>query len=112
MGVSSSRFVSHRLLDTLNSASSNSELDRTYLAAREKIQLLEGTFATLSVDLRWPTRLLALKKFMPLCLHYEERLKALFLVALSLPAPSLRTLGHYRGFGIKKGLLLRCQASD
>jgi glucosamine 6-phosphate synthetase-like amidotransferase/phosphosugar isomerase protein len=39
---------------------------------------LDGRFATLSVDLRKPTRLLALKHLRPLCLHYERSLDALF----------------------------------
>jgi glucosamine 6-phosphate synthetase-like amidotransferase/phosphosugar isomerase protein len=39
---------------------------------------LEGRFATLSVDLRQPTRLTALKYLRPLCLHYEAELAALF----------------------------------
>lgn len=43
-----------------------------------KVALLEGTFATLSVDLRAPTWLLALKWQRPLCLHYEERHRALY----------------------------------
>ncbi len=65
-----------RLLDTLNPTGS---LNGTYLAAvRDKVRLLEGTFATLSVDLRKPTGLFVTKNLMPLCLHYEERLKALF----------------------------------
>lgn len=72
-----------RLLDTLDPASSNNGLDSrlngTYLrTVWEKVQLLEGTFATLSVDLRKPTGLLVTKNMMPLCLHYEERLGALF----------------------------------
>lgn len=39
---------------------------------------LEGTFATLSVDLRTPHRLLALKRLRPLCLHYEPPHRALY----------------------------------
>lgn len=68
-----------RLLDTLNPTCSNSKLNGTYLAAaREKVQLLKGCFTTLSVDLRKPTGLLVTKNLMPLCLHHEERLGALF----------------------------------
>lgn len=39
---------------------------------------LEGTFATLSMDLRNPGRLLVLKHLRPLCIHYEEEWQALF----------------------------------
>lgn len=39
---------------------------------------LRGICAALSVDLRQPTRLLALKYRRPLCLHYEPSLGALF----------------------------------
>ena len=45
---------------------------------QRQVSLLAGVFATLSVDLRQPTRLLILKYLRPLCLHYEERLHALF----------------------------------
>jgi len=45
---------------------------------QERVSLLEGTFATLSVDLRKPTGLLVLKQLQPLCLHYEPELEALF----------------------------------
>ncbi len=44
----------------------------------ERMRLLGGRFATLSVDLRQPTRLLALKHLQPLCIHYERSLTALF----------------------------------
>ncbi len=58
-----------RLLDAIPS----SDLDHHYLAAvRRQISLLDGLFATLSVDLRRPTRLLVLKYNMPLCVHYHE----------------------------------------
>lgn len=72
-----------RLLDTVDPADGNNELNSELNGAHlrtvwEKIQLLEGTFATLSVDLRKPTGLLVTKNLMPLCLHYEERLGALF----------------------------------
>jgi glucosamine 6-phosphate synthetase-like amidotransferase/phosphosugar isomerase protein len=39
---------------------------------------LRGRAATLSVDVRQPTRLVALKYLRPLCLHYEPSLHALF----------------------------------
>ncbi len=42
------------------------------------VRCLEGRFATLSIDLRRPTRLLALKHLQPLCLHYEPAVEALF----------------------------------
>jgi glucosamine 6-phosphate synthetase-like amidotransferase/phosphosugar isomerase protein len=45
---------------------------------QERMSLLEGTFATLSVDLRRPTGLLVLKHLQPLCVHYERELQALF----------------------------------
>ena len=45
---------------------------------QEKVNLLEGRFATLSVDLRRPSGLLVLKHLQPLCLHYEQELTALF----------------------------------
>ncbi len=64
-----------RLLDSINPLNYNG----TYcLLVRKRINLLDGLFATLSVDLRQPTKLLVLKNLMPLCLHYEERLGALF----------------------------------
>lgn len=44
----------------------------------ERMRLLGGRFATLSIDLRRPTRLLALKHLQPLCIHYERPLAALF----------------------------------
>lgn len=47
-------------------------------AARQQALLLDGTFATLSVNLCRPSRLLALKHACPLCLHYERGLQALF----------------------------------
>jgi glucosamine 6-phosphate synthetase-like amidotransferase/phosphosugar isomerase protein len=45
---------------------------------RDQAHLLTGRFATLSVDLRHPLRLIALKYKRPLCLHYEPALNALF----------------------------------
>lgn len=45
---------------------------------RQRLNLLNGRFATLSVDLREPTQLLALKHLRPLCLHYEAPMQALF----------------------------------
>lgn len=64
-----------RLQDTVNPQRYNG---RYSALVREKVNLLEGTFATLSVDLRKPTGLLALKQLQPLCLHYEEAWQALF----------------------------------
>ncbi len=46
---------------------------------RDSLRPVRGTFASLSVDLRLPERLLVLKEASPLCLHYEDRLGALFL---------------------------------
>lgn len=63
-----------RLLDTLSPASNNG----SYLgAAARKVARLEGRFATLSIDLRRPGRLLVLKKDAPLCVHYHEPWHAL-----------------------------------
>jgi glucosamine 6-phosphate synthetase-like amidotransferase/phosphosugar isomerase protein len=45
---------------------------------RERANWLDGLFATLSVDLRNPTQLVALKHRRPLCLHYEDSCEALF----------------------------------
>jgi amidophosphoribosyltransferase len=64
-----------RLLDNVNPFSHNGTYSHL---VKKRTQLLNGLFATLSIDLRRPTRLLILKKLMPLCLHYEERLNALF----------------------------------
>lgn len=64
-----------RLQDTVNPQKYNG---RYPALVREKVNLLEGTFATLSVDLRNPGRLLVLKQLQPLCLHYEPELEALF----------------------------------
>jgi glucosamine 6-phosphate synthetase-like amidotransferase/phosphosugar isomerase protein len=47
-------------------------------AMRERANWLDGLFATLSVDLRNPNQLVALKHRRPLCLHYESSLQALF----------------------------------
>lgn len=47
-------------------------------AMQERANWLDGMFATLSVDLRNPTQLVALKHRRPLCLHYEASLQALF----------------------------------
>lgn len=64
-----------RLQDTVDPR----EYNGRYLAlVREKVSLLEGRFATLSVDLRNPTGLLVLKQLQPLCLHYEQELESLF----------------------------------
>jgi glucosamine 6-phosphate synthetase-like amidotransferase/phosphosugar isomerase protein len=63
------------LLDRIGPISNNGSYPSL---VQRQISLLEGFFATLSVDLRWPTRLLVLKYLRPLCLHYEKRLNALF----------------------------------
>lgn len=64
-----------RLLNAVHPLSHNGQ----YLPQiRERLRHVEGTFATLSVDLRQPTQLVALKYDNPLCLHYEPSLAALF----------------------------------
>jgi len=63
-----------RILDTLSPTS----LDGTYLSAvQQQMARLQGRFATLSIDLRRPGRLLALKYNMPLCVHYHAPWQAL-----------------------------------
>ncbi len=42
-----------------------------------KARLLEGAFATISIDLRDPQSLIVIKHKNPLCLHYHERWKAI-----------------------------------
>jgi len=64
-----------RLQDTIDPLRCNGRYPEL---VREKVNLLEGKFATLSVDLRRPGGLLVLKHLQPLCLHYEEELVALF----------------------------------
>jgi glucosamine 6-phosphate synthetase-like amidotransferase/phosphosugar isomerase protein len=68
--------VIFRLQDTVNPLQCNG---RYAALVQERVSLLEGTFATLSVDLRRPAGLLVLKQFQPLCLHYEREWQALFL---------------------------------
>jgi amidophosphoribosyltransferase len=64
-----------RLLETVNPVQHNGH----YMGlVAQKVNLLEGIFATLSVDLRKPTKLLALKHLRPLCIHYEEQWQGLF----------------------------------
>lgn len=64
-----------RLQETVDPGVTNG----TYCAAiRQRVNLLDGRFATLSVDLREPTQLLVLKHLRPLCLHYEAPFQALF----------------------------------
>jgi len=63
-----------RLLDAVPSLHNGQYLPQI----RENLKLVKGTFATLSVDLCRPTRLVALKYNNPLCLHYEPSLAALF----------------------------------
>ncbi len=64
-----------RLQDSINPLSANG----TYCSLlRAQSRRLQGRFATLSVDLRQPARLIALKHLRPLCLHYEPALQALF----------------------------------
>jgi len=67
-----------RLLSSVSPAANNGLLAQ---AVRDRVRLLEGSFVTLSVDLRRPTRLLVLKQLGPLCMHYESDLKALFLAS-------------------------------
>lgn len=43
-----------------------------------RVRRLRGTFSSLSVDLRAPHRLLALKSLRPLCIHYETTHRALY----------------------------------
>lgn len=64
-----------RLQDTINPTTSNGHYAT---ALRRHLNLLDGRFATLSVDMRKPTQLLALKHLRPLCLHYEDPLHTLF----------------------------------
>ncbi|MBN1179711.1 MAG: hypothetical protein JXD18_10885 [Anaerolineae bacterium] len=45
---------------------------------QHRSRILDGSFATLSVDLREPTSLLVLKHLRPLCVHYDETWRALF----------------------------------
>ena len=78
-----------RLLDTVNPL----ENGGSYPAlARKRIGLVEGTFTTLSVDLRRPTGLLVLKKLDPLWLHYERKFEALFFSSYRLSLHN--ALGH------------------
>ncbi|OGP53168.1 MAG: hypothetical protein A2Y65_06730 [Deltaproteobacteria bacterium RBG_13_52_11] len=63
------------LLDRIGPISNNGSYPPL---VQRQVSLLEGFFATLSVDLRRPTHLLVLKYLRPLCLHYEKRLNALF----------------------------------
>lgn len=63
------------LLDRIGPISNNGSYSSV---VQRQVSLLEGFFATLSLDLRRPTRLLVLKHLRPLCLHYEKRLNALF----------------------------------
>lgn len=67
-----------RLLESVSPIACNGLLAR---AVSGRAGLLAGTFATLSVDLRRPGRLLALKHLCPLCVHYEPSLQALFLAS-------------------------------
>jgi len=64
-----------RLQDTIDPTTSNGHYATDL---RRHINLLDGRFATLSVDVRKPTQLLALKHLRPLCLHYEAPLQTLF----------------------------------
>lgn len=67
--------VIFRLLDSVDPLRWNG---RYCKLVRERVDLLDGTFSTLSVDVRKPSQLLALKHLRPLCLHYEEPWQALF----------------------------------
>ncbi len=64
-----------RLLDTIEPAASG---NGHYLAeVKPRLALLRGRFATLSVDLDQPARLLVSKHDMPLCLHYQAAWQAI-----------------------------------
>lgn len=66
--------VIFRLLDTADPTAD----DRDYAdRVRETAVQLSGSYSVLSVDLRRPGRLVALKNVMPLCLHYCAELQAL-----------------------------------
>jgi len=67
--------VIFRLLETTDPQRSNG---RYFTKVQHSVSLLEGAFATLSVDLRRPNGMVVLKHLRPLCLHYEERWQALF----------------------------------
>lgn len=67
--------VIFRLLDTVDPLRWNGQYINHIQA---NVDLLRGTFAALSVDARYPHRLLALKYHRPLCIHYEEKWQALF----------------------------------
>lgn len=64
-----------QLINTVDPISNNG---RYLPRIKEQVDLLEGTFATLSIDLRNPAGLLVLKHLRPLCIHYEEKWQALF----------------------------------
>ena len=64
-----------RLLNTVDPTRVNGQYPSLL---RKQVLMLEGTFSTLSIDLRNPTGLLALKHLRPLCVHYERRWEALF----------------------------------
>ena len=64
-----------RLLDAVNPRRLNGRYVET---VQHEVNCLEGTFSTLSVDVRAPTQLLVLKHLRPLCIHYEEAWQALF----------------------------------
>lgn len=67
--------VIFRLLNTADPLKWNGR----YLSkVQREVNCLDGTFATLSVDIRYPGRLLVLKHLRPLCIHYEEDWQALF----------------------------------
>ena len=67
--------VIFQLLDTIEPTLHTNQ----YLQAiGEKVELLNGSLASIYVDLRCPTRLIVLKKGNPLSKHYESSLKALF----------------------------------
>jgi glucosamine 6-phosphate synthetase-like amidotransferase/phosphosugar isomerase protein len=67
--------VIFRLLDSVDP-----HTDGGHYAERlvERVAQLEGTAATLSVDVRRPQTLVVLKRGRPLCLHYAADLRALF----------------------------------
>lgn len=53
--------------------------DGNYLSlVGRRMEMVQGTFALMAVDLRRPTALVVVRGMMPLCLHYEKSLNALF----------------------------------
>jgi glucosamine 6-phosphate synthetase-like amidotransferase/phosphosugar isomerase protein len=63
------------LLETIRSGCSGLEYRRKIV---ERVSLLSGRMTTVSADVRHPKELLVLKRDMPLSMHYEESIHALF----------------------------------